>query len=70
MTANVGTFDRVARFALGVLLVLAPFVGNLALFQSTLATVLAVIVGAVMIVTASMRFCPLYRVLGIRTCRL
>ena len=70
MTTNVGTFDRVARFALGVLLVLAPFVGNLALFQSTVATVLSLIVGAVMIGTAAMRFCPLYRVLGIRTCKL
>ncbi|MCF2904116.1 DUF2892 domain-containing protein [Octadecabacter sp. CECT 8868] len=69
MTANIGTIDRVFRFVLGVVLVLAPFVSGMALFASTPATVISVIVGIVMLATASMRFCPLYRIFGIRTCQ-
>lgn len=67
MTKNVGTFDRVIRFILGVVLILAPFVGGMAVFESTVATVIAVIVGLVLLATSVMNFCPLYQVLGLRT---
>lgn len=70
MTANVGTFDRLARFVLGLVLLALPFVGNIAVFQSGVATTIAVIVGIIMIATAGMRFCPLYRILGIQTCKI
>lgn len=70
MTANVGTFDRLARIVLGLVLLALPFVGNIALFQSGVATTIAVIAGIIMIATAGMRFCPLYRVLGIQTCKI
>ena len=70
MATNVGTVDRIARLVLGVVLVLAPFVSGMALFQGATATALSVVVGAVMLATAGMRFCPLYRIFGIRTCSL
>lgn len=70
MTANVGTFDRLARIVLGLVLLALPFVGNIALFQSGVATTIAVIAGIIMIATAGMRFCPLYRILGIQTCKI
>jgi len=69
MQPNVGPIDRILRAALGVVLLLVPFVGDIALFQSTVATVIAVIVGLVMLGTAATRVCLLYNILGIRTDR-
>ncbi len=69
MTANVGTFDRILRFVLGVALVIAPFATNIALFQGQAASIVSVIVGAVLVLTAIARVCPLYSLLGMRTCR-
>ncbi len=69
MTLNVGTFDRVFRLVLGVILLVAPFVSGLAMFENTAITVVSLIVGGVMIATAAMRFCPLYRIFGVRTCK-
>jgi len=70
MTTNVGTIDRIFRFVLGIVLLAAPFVSGLALFDSPVATVIAVIAGVVMLGTSAMKFCPLYRIFGIRTCSL
>ena len=69
MTANIGTLDRLFRIALGVVLIALPMVSGLAFFDSVAATVVAVIAGIIMIATAALRFCPLYRILGMRTCR-
>ncbi len=70
MTANVGSIDRVLRIVLGLVLIALPFLSNMALFASGTATVIAVVVGLVLIATSAMRFCPLYRIFGIRTCKL
>ncbi|WP_108483175.1 YgaP family membrane protein [Oceaniglobus ichthyenteri] len=70
MTANVGTIDRVFRFILGIVLLALPFVSGMAIFASTTATVISVILGIVMVATSAMRFCPLYRIFGIQTCKL
>jgi len=70
MTTNVGTIDRIFRFVLGIVLLAAPFVSGLTLFDSPVATVIAVIAGVVMLGTSAMKFCPLYRIFGIRTCSL
>jgi hypothetical protein len=69
MTINVGTFDRALRAILGVILIALPFVSGLALFTSTAATVVSVLVGLVMLAVAATRSCPLYTVLGVRTCK-
>lgn len=70
MTANLGSIDRILRVVLGAVLILAPFLSGMALFSSGVATAISVLVGAVLIGTAAMRFCPLYRIFGIRTCKL
>lgn len=70
MSANVGKFDRLFRALLGGVLILLPFVSGFAVFAATWATVLSIVVGLVMLATAAMRFCPLYRLLGLRTCRI
>ncbi len=65
MKANVGTIDRALRTIVGLILVILAFTT----ITGTTATWVAVIVGAVLIGTASIRFCPAYRILGIQTCK-
>jgi hypothetical protein len=69
MTANVGTIDRVLRAILGILLIALPFVSDLLVVQGPIGASVSVIVGVVMLATSAMRFCPLYRILGVRTCK-
>jgi hypothetical protein len=70
MTTNLGTMDRVFRLLLGIILLAAPFVSGLTMFTSSTATIISVIAGIVMVGTSAMKFCPLYRVFGIRTCKI
>ena len=61
MVANVGSVDRALRIVLGIgLLSMLVFVDGPAKFWG--------LIGIVPLATAAMRFCPLYTVLGIRTC--
>lgn len=63
MTTNVGTTDRVIRVVLAVVAAIAGFsVGA----GSVLGIVLLVI-AAVLLVTAAVSFCPLYRLMGLST---
>lgn len=61
MNANVGGIDRVLRIVAGVVLL------SLLLFLDGNAKYLGLI-GLVPLATGLTRFCPLYTVLGIRTC--
>ena len=70
MTANVVTLDRVARAILGIILLLAPFVSGVAMFANPVWTTVSVLVGIVMLGTSAMKFCPAYRLLGMRTCKM
>jgi hypothetical protein len=65
---NVGTLDRLARFALGLVLLVVAFAVPAAEAALGMAWWLLPLVGVVMIGTAAVGFCPLYTVLGIRTC--
>lgn len=59
MTRNEGTIDRVVRVVLGLALLTLVFVGP----HTWLG-----LVGIVPLLTGIVGFCPLYRVLGVRTC--
>ncbi|KQX38041.1 hypothetical protein ASD04_10430 [Devosia sp. Root436] len=67
MRINVGTPDRIARVVIGAVLVLLPLLSGLPLFANPLWLWASVAVGAVLIVTAVVRFCPLYAILGLST---
>lgn len=67
MTVNVGTVDRIARAILGVVLFYAAFVSG-ALDASVWKWVAAA-AGVIMLGTAAVKFCPLYRLFGVRTCQ-
>lgn len=69
MHVNVGSADRIVRIVLGVILIAAPFLSGLALFANPLLIWGAVGVGAVLVLTALVRFCPLYTLFGLSTCK-
>ncbi|ABG30467.1 DUF2892 domain-containing protein [Roseobacter denitrificans] len=69
MTSNVGTIDRILRAALGVGLLYLAFFSGLPAFDGALLKYGAAIVGAVMLIVAATRMCPIYSILGIKTCR-
>ena len=64
MTPNVGSVDKTLRLVLGaILLALAFLQFGIASFWG----ILTLIVGAVLIVTALINFCPLFKLLGINS---
>lgn len=69
MNTNVGTLDRVVRAALGLVLLYLAFFGGLQLMEAAVWRWGAGAVGLVMLATAAFRFCPLYRLIGLKTCR-
>ena len=70
MTANIGTIDRLLRAVLGLVLIFFPLLNMPAIWSSGLLAYASMAVGLVLVLTALVRFCPLYRVLGLSTCRL
>lgn len=64
LNQNVGTLDRIARLGLGAVLGVVFLAGFVATPLSWLVGVLSVI----MLATGALGFCPIYRVVGVRTC--
>ena len=60
MKANVGTIDRVLRILVGALLIALTLTGIIGLWGW---------IGLVPLATGVVRFCPLYPLLGISTCK-
>ncbi|HET9930588.1 MAG TPA: DUF2892 domain-containing protein [Polyangiaceae bacterium] len=58
MSSNEGTVDRALRIVIGIVLLAAVFVGPKTPFGW---------LGVVPLVTGIIGFCPLYRLIGIRT---
>ena len=63
MTTNESTLDRVLRAIAGVVAAAAA----IAVGAGTVLGIVLVVLAAVLLVTAAVGFCPLYRLLGIRT---
>lgn len=69
MPVNVGTVDRALRVIVGLVLLYLAFFSGAAPFAAGFLKWAAVVVGLVMLGTAAMKSCPLYSVLGIKTCK-
>lgn len=69
MTVNMGKADRLVRLIAGLILIAAPLASGMALFGVTWVNYAAIVAGIVMLVTSALRFCPLYPIFGIRTCK-
>ncbi len=59
MTRNLANWDRIARFVLGGLLIIMALMGTIGAWGY---------LGVIFVATGFMNFCPIYRVLGIKTC--
>ncbi|WP_249979244.1 YgaP family membrane protein [Vreelandella olivaria] len=60
MKANVGGVDKIARMAIGLLLIVLALTGTVGAWGW---------IGGVPLVTGLFSFCPLYPLLGISTCK-
>jgi len=58
MTSNLATWDRVIRVVLGLALIALVFVGPKTQWGW---------IGAILVATGLVSFCPLYRMIGFRT---
>lgn len=61
MKANVGTLDRSLRIVAGLLLIALSLTGAIGLWGW---------IGVVPLATGIFRFCPVYPLLGINTCKM
>lgn len=64
MSRNVGTADRVVRLVLAV----AAVIGALVVGAGSAVGIVLFVVAAVLVATAAVGFCPLYRLVGANTC--
>lgn len=69
MTANIGKLDVVVRVLFGLGLIIAPWMNVPAIWSSSAIAYGSMAVGGILIATAAVRFCPLYRILGISSCK-
>lgn len=65
MKGNMGVVDRVIRFVVGVILLIL----GIAVIKSVVWTVIAIAVGAVMLLTSITSICLLYMPFGLKTKR-
>ncbi len=69
MEANVGSMDRIFRFIIGAVLIALPYVTAMEIWANPVIKYGANAVGAILILTALVSFCPLFKLLGISTAR-
>ncbi len=68
MSPNVGPVDRTLRATLGAVLLFLAFLSGLPLFAAPLFQYGAAVIGVVMLATSAFKICPLYSLLGVKTC--
>lgn len=66
MKRNVGGIDRIARIVIGIVLLVVGLAAPIGMTWQ----VVALVIAAVALVTATVRFCPANAILGINTCEL
>jgi membrane protein implicated in regulation of membrane protease activity len=66
MKRNVGGIDRIARIVIGIVLLVVGLAAPIGMTWQ----IVALVIAAVALVTATVRFCPANAILGINTCEL
>lgn len=69
MRSNVGTIDRIFRAALGIVFLYLAFFSGIPFFDTALYKYSAAVIGVVMLATSTFKLCPIYSLLGLKTCR-
>ena len=70
MTCNVGNLDRLVRLVVGTGLFLLPFASDWVVWTNDIAKYAVAAIGAALALTSALRTCPLYRFVGLNTCRM
>ena len=65
MKANMGTADKLLRLLAAAVLIILYFTRQI---QGT-AGIIALLIAGVFVLTSLISFCPLYKILGVNTCR-
>lgn len=60
LSKNMGSADKIARLVIGAILVVLALTGTIGIWGW---------LGLILIGTAFLNFCPLYRIVGIKTCQ-
>jgi len=60
LAKNMGGIDRLARLIIGALLIVLAVTGTIGVWGW---------VGIILVATAFLNFCPIYRIIGIKTCK-
>ena len=68
MMSNLGNADRIVRAVLGLAFFFAPLLNVPDIWASPTLTYVSMAVGVILVITAAIRFCPLYRIFGLSTC--
>lgn len=66
MKKNLGSIDKIIRYLIALTAVILIYTESITGWQ----TYAALAVGAIMLVTALINFCPLYAIFGIKTCKI
>lgn len=69
MKKNEGNLDRIVRTILGVVALGVAFVA-LDVMNGAIFGIILAAIGAVLLVSAAVGFCPMYRLIGLETCPL
>jgi protein-S-isoprenylcysteine O-methyltransferase Ste14 len=69
MKTNVGTLDRILRAALGVALLWLAFASGFAVMDASAPKWIAAAAGLVMLGVAAVGRCPVYTLMGVKTCK-
>jgi hypothetical protein len=65
MKKNLGSTDKVIRYILAIVFILIALLGNInVVLRSALFSASAVLIG-----TSLLSFCPLYAIVGLKTCK-
>ena len=65
MTKNMGSLDRTVRIILAIALLAYAIFGS----ATGITAILAGVIGVVFLLTSFVSFCPLYRIVGLKTCQ-
>ncbi|CAN7601307.1 YgaP family membrane protein [Devosia sp. LjRoot3] len=69
MRPNIGYADRILRAIIGLALTVGTFLHSMPLAGAPVLQAIVFTVGLVLLLTAAVRFCPLYRLIGVSTCK-
>lgn len=67
MKANTGSTDRIIRIVLAIIIGYYAYSTS---FETAWLQIVLYVVASILLVTAFLKFCPLYKIFGINTCEI